>query len=383
MTLREAWLCVALCCAWPVAASAQDMPEATATPSLQGFEDAIHHWRNAHGDDATRHPARDVAAIADNILLYQRRDGGWIENQDPTLVLDAAGRERFAAERDKSGGSFDNRNIYTQVEYLAAAHAITGDARYADGSLRGLEFTLAQQIPGCGGWPHTVPARQPYHAHITIADDVTAGVLGTLRKVLSERERYGFVDDALLARVRDAVARGDACLLRLQVRQVGVLAGWAGQYDATTLQPARGRSFELPSIVGQETVGVVRYLMSIPDPSPEVVAAIEGAVDWLRRVEITGWRIETFDAPAEQFRYHSSDKDRRLVSDPDANGLWARFHDLEDNSPVLATREGERVARYEDVPRERRTGYDWFGRWPRTLLQQDYPRWKAAHAAPQ
>ena len=65
---------------------------------------------------------------------------------------------------------------------------------------------------------------------------------------------------------------------------------------------AQGRTFELPAIATQETVGVVRYLMSIPSPSPEVIAAVEGAVQWLRQVELTGWRLQTFDAPAEQFR---------------------------------------------------------------------------------
>ena len=196
----------------PVAAQAQD------APSLAGFGDAIHHWRNVHGDKYPRHAADEVAKIADTILLYQRVDGGWKENEDPARILDAETRARFAEEARKSGGSFDNRNIYTQLDYLATAWAITGDARYRDGSLRGLEFTLAQQIPSCGGWPHTVPASQSYHPHITIADDVTAGVLGTLRKVLDDRARYGFVDAATVARVRDAVTRGDACLLRLQVR---------------------------------------------------------------------------------------------------------------------------------------------------------------------
>ena len=54
-----------------------------------------------------------------------------------------------AITRDVAGGSFDNRNIYTQLDYLATAWAITGDARYRDGSLRGLQFTLAQQIGPC------------------------------------------------------------------------------------------------------------------------------------------------------------------------------------------------------------------------------------------
>ena len=369
-----------LCALLGVAVIAPAVAHAQDAPSLAGFGDAIHHWRNVHGDKYPRHAADEVAKIADTILLYQRVDGGWKENEDPARILDAETRARFAEEARKSGGSFDNRNIYTQLDYLATAWAITGDARYRDGSLRGLEFTLAQQIPSCGGWPHTVPASQSYHPHITIADDVTAGVLGTLRKVLDDRARYGFVDAATVARVRDAVTRGDACLLRLQVRQGDRLAGWAGQYDATTLQPVQGRKFELPSITGQETVGVVRYLMSIPSPSPAVIAAVDGAVDWLRRVELKGWRIETFDAPPEQFRYHASDKDRRLVADPEAS-TWARFHDLADNSAVLADREGRRLARFDQVTRERRTGYEWYGSWPRALLKSEYPRWRPALGA--
>lgn len=381
LTRRARTLLLALACAIPASVQAREGVGApVAAPSLAGFGDAIHHWRNVHGDKYPRHAPDDVAKIADTILLYQRVDGGWKENEDPARILDDETRARFAEESKTSGGSFDNRNIYTQLDYLATAWAITGDARYRDGSLRGLEFTLAQQVPACGGWPHTVPANQSYHPHITIADDVTAGVLGTLRKVLADRVRFAFVDDATLARVADAVRRGDDCLLRLQVRQGDRLTGWAGQYDATTLQPAQGRKFELPSITGQETVGVVRYLMSIPSPSPGVIAAVDGAVDWLRRVELKGWRIETFDAPPEQFRYHGTDKDRRLVADPKAS-TWARFHDLADNSAVLADREGHRLARYDDVSRERRTGYEWYGSWPRALLKSEYPRWRAALGA--
>ena len=375
--MRRCILLTGLACMLAPVASAGTAP----APSLAGFEDAIHHWRNVHGDAYPRYAPEQVALIADNILRYQRVDGGWIENQDPARILDDAEKARFDEEARKSGGSFDNRNIYTQLDYLARAYAITGDVRYRDGSLKGLQFTLAQQIPSCGGWPHTVPATQSYHPHITLADDVTAGVLGTLRKVLTDRRRYAFIDAPLRARVKAAVDAGDACLLRLQVRQGDTLAGWAGQYDARTLHPAQGRAFELPSITGQETVGVVRYLMSIPDPSPEVVKAVDGAVAWLRRVEITGWRIETFDAPAEQFQYHSSTQDRRLVADPSASGLWARFYDVNDNSVVLATRDSQRVARYQDIPRERRTGYEWYGHWPERLLSTEYPQWTSQHAS--
>ncbi|HEY1035223.1 MAG TPA: pectate lyase, partial [Pseudoxanthomonas sp.] len=75
-------------------------------PSLAGFEDAIHHWRNVHGDAYPRYAPDQVASIADNILRYQRIDGGWIENQDPARILDDAEKARFDAEARKSGGSF-------------------------------------------------------------------------------------------------------------------------------------------------------------------------------------------------------------------------------------------------------------------------------------
>ena len=79
--------------------------------------------------------------------------------------------------------------------------------------------------------------------------------------------------------------------------------------------------------------------------------------------------------------YVGSDRNfRRLVADASARGLWARFHDLADNTVVLADRDGRRLARYEDVSRERRTGYAWYGDWPRELLDRDHPAWQARNA---
>lgn len=348
---------------------------------LDGFSDGIHHWQNLHGRDYPRHAPEQVVEIADNLLRYQRSDGGWVENRDPARIVADDEHPALREERAREGGSFDNRNIYPQIEYLAQAHALTGDPRYRDAALKGLDFTLAHQGEMCGAWPHTVPATARYHGLLTIADEVTSGVLATLRRAMTDHAAFGFVDQALRARIAQAVARGDACLLALQGRRDGARSGWAGQYDPRTLVPVQGRSFELPSIAVQETVAVLRYLMSIPDPSPAVVAAVDDAVDWLQRVRIDGVRLETFEAGAEAYRFHSTSKDRRLVDDPAAPPLWARFYDLQDDSVVLATREGVRVAQYADIPRERRTGYDWYGHWPRKLLADDYPRWVAVRSA--
>lgn len=346
--------------------------------SLAAFSDGIKHWQDRHGKDYARYEPQQVVEIADNLLLHQRDNGGWIENRDPARILDATERAALAAEKSQASGSFDNRNIYSQIEYLAAAFGQTGRAAYRDAAARGLDYALAQQIASCGGWPHTVPGTASYHGHITIADEVTSGLLGLLRKIAAGADPFAYLDSATRARAKAALDRGDECVLRLQIVQHGELTGWAGQYDPTTLQPAQGRAFELPSIVSQETVEMLRYLMSIRRPSAAQVESIESAVAWLRRSQIHGVRLEkvTLEKPV-QYQYHVATFDYRLVDDASAPPLWARFYDLVDNSVVLANRDSVRVKNLADVHPERRSGYAWFGTWPAALLNEEYPAWRA------
>jgi PelA/Pel-15E family pectate lyase len=238
------------------------------------------------------------------------------------------------------------------------------------------------QYKTCGGWPHTVPGTERYHPFITMADEVTSGVLRTLRKIEDGSDPFAWTSGRTRRAAAEAVKKGDECVLRLQVRLNGKPAGWAGQYDPATLEPAMGRSFELASMVSQESVEMVRYLMSIPNPSPEQIAAIEGAIDWFKRSAMVGWKIETFKIdPPIKYEYHTASTDRRLVQDANAPRLWGRFYDLNDNSVVLANRDSVRVKQYSDITHERRTGYGWYGTWPEKLLTVDYPEWQARMAA--
>ena len=45
------------------------------------------------------------------------------------------------------------------------------------------------------------------------------------------------------------------------------------------------------------------------------------------------------------------------------------------------TMKGEQVARFADIPNERRVGYAWYGVWPEKLLGQELPRWRKAVAS--
>lgn len=345
--------------------------------SLYGFEDAIHHWQMKRGEDYPRHDPGDVDAIAGNILLMQRNHGGWVQNRDPLQVMTASDVDQLLSEKAEPGGSFDNRNVFTQIEYLMGAYALTGETAYRDGARSGLGYLLRHQFKSCGGWPHTVPAASAYQARLTVADEVFSGPLTLLRRIAEAKPPFDLFEDATRVAASASLEDAESCLLKLQVRQGDKLTGWAGQYDPVTLVPMGGRSFELPALVSQETVAILAYLMSIDAPSPETVASIEGAVDWLRGVQIDGVRVETVKLDSKvDYEFHNAETDRRLTNDPDASPLWARFYDLEDNTVVLANRDGIRVDRYDQIHPERRTGYSWYGTWAHNLLSRDVPKWQ-------
>ncbi len=197
-------------------------------------------------------------------------------------------------------------------------------------------------------------------------------VLTLLRNTGAGKAPYSFVDESRQAKAASAVARGADLILRTQVKQGGKPTAWCAQHDENTLDPAWARNYEPPSLSGNETVGVVRFLMEIERPAPEIVAAIEGAVAWLQSVKIRGLRVEEFTSEA-------GERDRRAVADPTAPLLWARFYELGTNRPIFIGR--DKVIRYDfnEIERERRVGYSYLGAWPAKLLVEDYPRWRARH----
>jgi PelA/Pel-15E family pectate lyase len=110
--------------------------------------------------------------------------------------------------------------------------------------------------------------------------------------------------------------------------------------------------------------------MSIEKPSPEIVAAIEGAVAWFRRVPISGERLE-------QHRRDDGRRERVIVRDPSAPPLWARFYELGTKRPLYLDRDSKPNYDFMRVSYERRSGYNYHTTEPASLLERDYPAWRA------
>lgn len=348
---------------------------ARVAPQVSASFHELVSWRKAMRQPAVWYGSAEAMRIAANLLVYQRDVGGWDKNIDMAMPLGTTERAQLDKEKGdpEAHSTIDNDATYTQMRYLAKVYTATKDARFAASFRRGLEYLLKAQYPN-GGWPQFYPLRDGYWSHITYNDDAMVGVLETLRDIAARRPDYTFLSDAERARAKLAIDKAVECILKTQVVQQGKLTVWCAQHDEQTLAPAKARAYELPSLSGAESVGIVQFLMGIEKPSPEVVKAVEAAVVWFRASKITGIKIVHKPAPGTPKGY-----DDTVVEDSSAPPLWARFYELGTNRPIFSGRDSVVKYTVAEIEYERRNGYRWYVDRPAHLLDVDYPEWQKKH----
>jgi PelA/Pel-15E family pectate lyase len=119
--------------------------------------------------------------------------------------------------------------------------------------------------------------------------------------------------------------------------------------------------------------------MRLDAPNERVVKAVDDAVAWLRKTQLSGIRVERVPAKIETFERHKADFDTVVVADASAPPLWARHYEIGTDRPIFASRDGIKRYTFAEIDRERRTGTLWYGIWPLPLIQTDYPRWRESH----
>ena len=305
---------------------------------------------------------------AEMVLLFQNPDGGWPKNVQWNSFETLNDAEEGFKKFPKRKSTIDNSATYTQIRELAAAYTKTNNPNYRDAARRGLEFILREQRPS-GGW------RGSDVEAITFNDDAMIGVMRLLKEITQEQSNFRWVKPAERERCQQALARALRVLLDCQIVVDGKKTAWCQQHDHETLKPVKARSYELPSISGVESVKIVRYLMEEEAPSAEIVEAVEGAVAWFRRSAIRGIRIERFDIDPVKDGNKVIEHDERVVRDPDAKPVWARFYEIDTNRPFFCNRDGIKVYTLAEVTLERRTGYSWYSDTAAMLLEKEYPKW--------
>lgn len=315
--------------------------------------------------------SEEAMRIGDQILLWQRSTGGWPKNIDMVSPMSEELKAEVAADKERQDDSTtDNDATTIQMTYLARLYKATGEPRFRDAFKAGVEYLLSGQYEN-GGWPQSWPEMRDYQIHITYNDDAMVNTMTLLRDIAAETAPYDsdICDDALKQRMKTAFDKGIECILATQIVVDGEPTVWCQQHDRETLAPAKARSYELPSYCSQESAAIVRLLMEVPNPSPQIVRAVDGAMKWFEANRIKGisYRRENVDG-----KWVAT-----LVENPkDDTPVWARYYDLENCQPFVCDRDGVPRRNLDEIGDERRNGYSWYNDRP-SYLFPIYEAWKS------
>lgn len=327
--------------------------------------------------DMAFYKTEEARRIGDQLLVYQRITGGWPKNIDMTQPMsDEQKRQVLGDKLRMDDSTTDNHATNMQMTFLARLYQATKDKKYREAFCRGVEYLLSGQYAN-GGWPQFWPKMRDYQVHITFNDDAMVNTMTMLRDVFEQKAPYTgrLTTKALREKARMAFDKGVACILRCQIVVDGEPTIWCQQHYRDSYLPAPARSYELASYCPQESAGIVRLLMEIPNPSEDVVRSVQAAMRWFDKHKITGWKVVHTGADG-------TTRDTRLVEDVSAHPLWARFYDLDSCQPFVCDRDGVPRRHLEEIGTERRNGYSWYGSRPASLYPK-YREWtKRNHIEP-
>ncbi len=303
----------------------------------------------------------EARRIGNVILSFQTPTGGWSKAVDVTTRARLPGEGWSSTAEWGWISTFDNGATTEELRFLGVVVRAQGDSAQRAGFLRGLEFALAAQFPN-GCWPQVYPLEGWYHDAVTYNDGVMVRVLQLLGGV--SRGDYPFVPTATRARAGAAFDAGLRCVVASQVVLGGKKTIWGAQQDPLTLAPVQGRAYEPASLCSLESAGVLDFLLQLPAPGADVVAAVHAAAAWFRANALYGWVYDN----------------RTLSARPGAGPLWARFYELGTNRPIFGDRDGSVHYAVKEISQERQLGYAWYTTSPAATLAR-YDAWALSHPA--
>ncbi len=349
---------------------------------------------------------KDARNIADTIVALQRPTGGWGKGVPPdknysTLELASiiAAQQSFSLLYDQlvttgayshKATTLDNGATHEHIRFLLRAAKATKNKKYKDAALKGIKYLLIAQTKK-GGWTQNYPNLSSYGGYVTFNDGAMVGAMTTLQEVAGGQ--YHFISDKLKTESKEAVEQGVAFILKSQIVIDGKKTAWGAQHNKDNYLPEGGRIYELPSISGLESVGVVRLLMRICEPDEKIELSIISAINWFESVKIDNINVTkvyddkyeiSFKMMIQEDRTSGNEREYiflgkgydKVVMPAKGRPIWARFYDLKTQQPFFVGWDGVKRYSLDKIDYERRIEYSWYGYWPENLIKNDWPKWK-------
>jgi PelA/Pel-15E family pectate lyase len=312
--------------------------------------------------------------LADVVLSYQTPSGGWSKHtgysrgpRQPGMLWSSQYEPNQAPHYL---ATFDNRSTTEQLRFLAGVWRATGREDCRGAVQRGLDFILAAQYP-TGGWPQVYPLEGDYHDNITFNDDAMTHVLALLRDIAAGAPTFALIDASRREKASLALQAGTRCLLAAQITVTDRKTVWCAQYDPITLRPEGARKMEPASLSGLESARILSFLMSLPAPDAETVAAIEAGLAWMDQARITN--VAKTRAPNGKTVYQ--------IVPSSTEVYWARFYDLQTGGPIFPGRDGVIYDNYEAMIAKNAGGYDYFTTIPGSVVNNGRKKWMKSLAS--
>ncbi|HTF94857.1 MAG TPA: pectate lyase [Cellvibrio sp.] len=290
------------------------------------------------------------ASRADVVLSYQQSNGGWPKNLDYNSVS--------AGNGGSDSGTIDNGATITEMVYLAEVYKNGGNTKYRDAVRRAANFIVSSQY-STGALPQFYPLKGGYADHATFNDNGMAYALTVLDFAVNKRAPFDndTFSDSDRAKFKTAVAKGVDYILKAQWKQNGKLTAWCAQHGATDYQPKKARAYELESLSGSESVGIIAFLMTQPQTA-QIEAAVKAGVNWFASPN-------TYLA---NYTYDSSKASTNPIVAKSGSRMWYRFYDLNTNRGFFSDRDGSKFYDITQMSEERRTGYSWGGSYGESII---------------
>lgn len=291
-----------------------------------------------------------AANKADIVLSYQQSNGGWAKNVDYNSVSKGSG--------GSNRGTFDNNATVTEIVYLAEMYKQTKSTKYRDAVRKAANFMLTAQYSS-GGWPQFYPLKGGYADHVTFNDNAMGHLLAVLDSAVNKRAPFDtdVFSDSDRSKFKTAVGKGVEYVLKAQWKQNGKLTVWCAQHGATDYKPKSARAYELESLSGSESVGILAFLMTQPQTA-EIQVAVKAGLAWFRSP----------NTYLDGYTYDSSKAKTNPIVKKSGSRMWYRFYDLNTNRGFFSDRDGSKFYDITQMSEERRTGYSWGGAYGEKII---------------
>ena len=306
----------------------------------------------------------DIDQYTYNMTTWQIANGGFYKAMADKYKSAYSGGQK-SEWRAKDGGdlgTIDNNATIQEMRLLAVRYKETTNNNYKvafkTSFNKAVNFLLTMQRSK-GGLPQVWPKRGNYSDQITLNDNAMIRAMVTMMDIANKTSPFDsdIIDEATRSKMQGAMDKAIDYLLKAQIVNNGNLTVWCAQHDTNSLAPVGARAYELPSKSGNESMGVVWFLMNWPEQTEAIQKAVKGAIAWYKKNKL---KDKAFSKTAG-------------VVDKAGSSLWFRFYEVNSDDYFFCDRDGEstKTQDFMKISEERRTGYQWAGDYGSAILSTE------------